>query len=202
MPVVSVVVARKVVSLECGGLTPLWPRSSDIDNKAASGRRTPRRRLCQLRNNILLNTNERLNSTFSKSHQFVHLPAAEGLAFRSTLKLDKSSITSANDIHIHFGLGIFVVLQIEERRASNDSHANCCHLIYCQRARDLSDFEQLVIRNCEGDEGASDRRSARAAISLEDVAIDRDRTFTECFHVCDCAQTSADKSLYFVCAAG
>jgi len=28
-------------SLECGGLTPLWPRSGVIDNKAAPGRRTP-----------------------------------------------------------------------------------------------------------------------------------------------------------------
>jgi hypothetical protein len=32
------------VSLECGGLPPLWPRSSVIDNKAAASRRTPRRR--------------------------------------------------------------------------------------------------------------------------------------------------------------
>ena len=32
-------------SLECGGLTPLWLRSSVIDNKAASSRRTPKRRL-------------------------------------------------------------------------------------------------------------------------------------------------------------
>jgi len=31
-------------SLECGGLAPLWPRSSVIDNKAAPGRRTPGRR--------------------------------------------------------------------------------------------------------------------------------------------------------------
>src|SRR5215216_5316887 len=31
-------------SLQCGGLTPLWYRSSVIDNKAASGRRTPKRR--------------------------------------------------------------------------------------------------------------------------------------------------------------
>src|SRR5215207_8390963 len=30
-------------ALECGGLTPLWPRSSAIDIKAASSRRTPRR---------------------------------------------------------------------------------------------------------------------------------------------------------------
>src|SRR6185436_11528296 len=30
--------------LECGGLTPLWSRSSLFDNKAPSGRRTPRRR--------------------------------------------------------------------------------------------------------------------------------------------------------------
>ena len=32
------------VSLECGGLTPLWSRSSVADNKAASSRRTPKRR--------------------------------------------------------------------------------------------------------------------------------------------------------------
>ena len=31
-------------SLECGGLAPLLPRSSAIDNKAAPGRRSPRRR--------------------------------------------------------------------------------------------------------------------------------------------------------------
>jgi len=29
-------------TLECGGLTPLWSCSSIIDNKAASGRRTPK----------------------------------------------------------------------------------------------------------------------------------------------------------------
>ena len=33
-----------VVSLECVGLTPLWSRSGVSDNKAASSRRTPRRR--------------------------------------------------------------------------------------------------------------------------------------------------------------
>jgi len=33
------------VSLECGGLAPLWPRSSAFDNTAAPGRRTPKGRL-------------------------------------------------------------------------------------------------------------------------------------------------------------
>ena len=32
-------------SLECGDLAPLWYRSGAIDNKAAPGRRTPRRRI-------------------------------------------------------------------------------------------------------------------------------------------------------------
>jgi len=35
-------------SLECGGLAPLWPRLSAIDNKAAPGRRTPKWRSNQI----------------------------------------------------------------------------------------------------------------------------------------------------------
>src|SRR5689334_18163596 len=60
----------------------------------------------------------------------------------------------------------------------------------------------MVAGEREGDVRAGDCRGARATVSLQDIAIDRQRAFAKGFHVGDRAQTATDQSLNLMRAAG
>jgi hypothetical protein len=86
---------RLGVTLECGGLAPLSPRSSLIETKAAPGRRTPKRRVksklhhyqatvsCKLWNTVELRTVKKLRRIiFSTARKFFSSPGEALLLLR------------------------------------------------------------------------------------------------------------------------
>ena len=62
-------------------------------------------------------------------------------------------------------------------------------------------FAHLVDGEHERDEGTGDRRRARAAVGLNDVAVERDRPLPELLQLGDRSQRSADQSLNLLRAA-
>ena len=54
----------------------------------------------------------------------------------------------------------------------------------------------------QGNVGAGNGGGTRAAVGLDDVAVNQDLAFAEFFHIDDGAQRAADQALDFLCAAG
>ena len=74
--------------------------------------------LCYLfarcRNDLLLETNQRLNAAHAERYQFIHLGSTERLTLGCSLKFDKAAIAGAHNVHIDFGARVFVILEIQE----------------------------------------------------------------------------------------
>lgn len=58
--------------------------------------------------------------------------------------------------------------------------------------------DEFVEGDGEGDAGSGYGSSAGSSVGLEDVAVEDDGSFSECFHVDDRAEGAADKALDFV----
>ena len=54
----------------------------------------------------------------------------------------------------------------------------------------------------QGNVGTGNGSGTRAAVGLDDVAVNQDLAFAEFFHIDDGAQGAADQALDFLCAAG
>ena len=60
----------------------------------------------------------------ARREHFVHLFARERFAFRRALNLDKFPRAGADNVHINFGVGIFDVGEIENRRVFDNPDAD------------------------------------------------------------------------------
>ncbi len=71
-----------------------------------------------------LQCEEFCHSAFGEFEHFIHLLAVKWCAFRRALNFDKFSRARADDVHINFGVRIFFVTQIENRRIFDNPDAD------------------------------------------------------------------------------
>lgn len=132
----------------------------------------------------------------------VHLGARERRAFRGALHLDEAARARHHDVHVGVARGVFVVVEVEHRRAAEHADRDRRDVIGDRRARDPAGRDEFRHRVVRGDERARDARRARAAVGLDHVAIEVQRAWAERVQIEYRAQRAADQALNFLRSAG
>jgi hypothetical protein len=105
--------------------------------------------------------------------------AAERLGLRRSLHLDVPPAAGFHDVHVDVGAAVVLVGQIEQRFAADNPDAGRGDVVVqWNRLQDVA-RPQLLQRQRQRDEGAGDGRRPRAAVGLNDVAVDPDRPLAE-----------------------
>jgi hypothetical protein len=94
-------------------------------------------------------------------------------------------------------LGVFDVIEIDDRRAVHDADRDGSDLPVQRVRRECDARAQLGPWHRQAPRTPGDRRRARAAIGLQHVAVECDGAFAERAHVDDCTQRAADQALDF-----
>ena len=105
----------------------------------------------------------------------------------SGLEFDKFAGTGHDDVHVDLGGGILFVAEIQQAFAIQDADAGGGDIFANGVGAENAAFDESADGEAEGDEGAGDGGGARAAIGLQDVAIEDDGAFTERPEVDDAA---------------
>src|SRR5690606_19490986 len=115
-------------------------------------------------------------------------------------RLGFGDLATRNQDEVRIGIGgaVFVVVQIQHRRSLIDAAAHGRDLCLDRIVGERAALDQAVDCEPEGDPRAGDRRGARAAVGLYDVAIEGDLTLAELLQVDHGAQAAADKALNFL----
>src|SRR5271165_2554468 len=137
-----------------------------------------------------------------KVEQLIELVAAKRVAFGGALNLDETAAAVHDDIHVGFGVRVLGIVQINERRSPVDADGDRGHLPVQRVRAKHAPLDQHIDRVGERHEAARDRCGARAAVGLQDIAIDRHGTFAQALEIDDRAQGPADQTLYLLGAAG
>src|SRR5919112_6135156 len=128
---------------------------------------------------VALRGEERVEAGAGEREHRLHLLARERLALGRALKLYEAAVARADDVHVHGGARVLVVLEVEERRAPDYADADRGHF-----ARDRERLEPIFLHEAaagkhERDVRARYRGRARAAVGLQNVAVDSDRPLAE-----------------------
>jgi hypothetical protein len=107
-----------------------------------------------------------------------------------------------HDIHVGFAFGVLGVVEVENRHAFVHANGHRRDEIRNRHAREQTAIDQTAHGVVQGDEGAGDARRARAAIGLDDVAVELHGALPERGEVHDGSQTATDEALDFLRAAG
>ena len=105
-----------------------------------------------------------------------------------------------DEVHVDVGAGIFFVAEIEQNVSVDDAHADGGDEIISGPGQS-SGIHHFLQRDAKRHEGAGDGRGARAAVGLNDVAVDPDSALAEAREIGDRAQSTADEPLDFVGAS-
>ena len=122
-------------------------------------------------------------------------------ALGRALDFDETARPGHHHVHVGVALGIFGVVQVEDRHAlvHADRHGGdkILERHFGNRTARLEPGERVV----HGDEGARDRCRARAAVGLEHVAVDLDRALAQARKIDDRAHRPPDEPLDLLRAA-
>ena len=90
-------------------------------------------------------------------------------------------------VRIRVSARIFDIVEVKDGRTVNDAAADggdaAADRVFLNRARS----KQAIDRKPQGDPRARDSRSARSAVGLQHVTIDRDLMLAQLFHIYDSA---------------
>src|SRR5579884_743127 len=125
-----------------------------------------------------------------KVDQLVEQLARERVPLRRRLHLDEPAVAGHDDVHVGLRRRVLGVVEVEERRAVDDADGDRGDRV-AERFREAEALE----RSTAGDVGAADRRAARAAVGLEDVAVEPERPRAERLEIDDRANRTADQPL-------
>ena len=114
-----------------------------------------------------------------------HLGVVEGVVFGGRLHLDEAAGARHHDVHIDVRLRVLFVAEIEHGDAADQPDTGGRHVIADRHLLELAVLDQLAEGQRHRDEGAGDRRRARAAIGLQHVAIEHHGALAERAHIDD-----------------
>src|SRR5438132_542425 len=122
--------------------------------------------------------------------QLVEQRARERIALRRRLHLDEPAVAGHHDVHVDLRRRVLRVVDVEQRRSVDD-----CHRHRGDRAgQSLAEPEPLE-RAARRDVRAGNRGAARAAVGLQDVAVEVDRPLPQRLEIGDGADRAADQPL-------
>jgi hypothetical protein len=101
------------------------------------------------------------------------------VAFGGPLHLDEPPRVVHHDVHVGLRFGVLGVVEIEHGLPAEDADRDGRNLPVNGTARDLAALDEPGSCERQCDIATRDRGRARAAVGLQDVAIDRDRVFAE-----------------------
>src|SRR4051794_21993214 len=122
--------------------------------------------------------------------QVVEAGAVERDALGRRLHLDEAAVTGHDDIDVDVGVRVFRVVEIEQRLVVDDADRNGG-----DRSGERLREPEVVERAARRDVRARDRGAARAAVGLQDVAVEVNGSFAERLEVDDAAESTADQPL-------
>src|SRR5688572_13525135 len=121
----------------------------------------------------------------------------ERFGLRGTLNLDETAVTCFDDIHVDIGFRVFFVGEVEERHAAHHPHADGRHVVGHWNRLELIVLLELAQCDHERHKRAGDRRAARAAVGLDDIAVEPDGALAEMSELDDRPHRAADQPLDF-----
>src|SRR5262245_51360082 len=104
--------------------------------------------------------------------QLVERLARERVAFGGRLHLDEAAVAGHDDVHVGVGARVLGVVEVEQRDTVDDPDGHGR-----DRVPEGAGETETLERAHPGDVGATDRGAARAAVGLEDVAVEPERPF-------------------------
>ena len=131
----------------------------------------------------------------AKVEHRAHLIAGKNRLFAAALDLDKFLGLGHHDIEVDRRALVFDIVEIKYRGAFVNAGRNGRHQLANRKILELALIHQLVERDRHRDTTTSDRCRARAAVGLQDIAVDPDRALADLFQVDHCAQRAADEAL-------
>src|SRR5690242_8339632 len=136
-----------------------------------------------------------LDAAFGQGGEGVHAGAAEGAAFAGSLYFNKLVFGGHYDVEIDIGAGVFLVAEIEQDFAAYDADADGCdRRFYGMCCQDAAP-DKLRAGAVQGDIGSGDGGSARAAVRLENIAVEGDSARSQRLPVHYGAQGASDEAL-------
>src|SRR5437763_7452461 len=125
--------------------------------------------LTRNRNGLLLETQQVLDPRRSEIEQLVQPLALERNFLRRRLHFDEPPVTRHDDVHVDVGVRVLRVVEVEQSDAVDDPDRDGR-----DRAGERLREPEAVERAPRRDVRAGDRRAARAAVRLQDVAVEID----------------------------
>src|SRR3954463_14040329 len=142
-------------------MSPPRPAASDNRNRASPQWRLGRVLAARCSNSFLLCGGELFDPLGRELEQLVEPRAAERLLPRRRLPLDERTFARHDDVHVHVGLRVLGVVEVEQRLVGGDPDGHRRD----GTGKSLGQPE-LVERPLRGDVRARDRSAARAAVCL------------------------------------
>ena len=119
----------------------------------------------------------------------------ERLAFCRTLHLNDATIFGHHHVHVGFRGRVFDVLQIADGFAINDPNRDRRHHPFHRVSFQLAGRHQLIQRVGQRHAGTGNRRGTSTAVSLDNIAVQRNGELTQRFQIYRCAQRTCDQTL-------
>ncbi|MFM1942897.1 MAG: hypothetical protein RI897_1879 [Verrucomicrobiota bacterium] len=150
---------------------------------------------------VELGVKELLGAVAGEVEHAVELIGGEGGFFAGALEFDEGALAGEDDVHIDFGADIFLVAEVEDGLAVEDTDADTGDLVEEGGFLDFALGDELLGGQGDGDVGSGDGGGAGSSIGLEDIAIEPDGTGSEFFEAKGGAHGAADEALDFGGAA-
>ena len=164
--------------------------------------RTPRRDDCgALSQRLALQRVQCANALFAQRDQFVQLVAGKGAALACALQLDERAGLVHDEIHVRLRGAVLGIAQIQTGRIRHQPGADGGKLMHDGGFLDFPRAQQLIHRAAQRHKAARDGGRARAAVGLEHIAVDGDRSFAQIPPVDCLPQRAADEPADFHAAA-
>ncbi len=144
---------------------------------------------------LLLQLDESANAGVCEIEHGIQLVAAKGVAFRGPLQLNEMARVVHDHVHVGLGFRVFRIIQVEHSHTPINPYRNRCHVAMNRVRFQCPPGAKLVQGNPKCHVGARDGCRPRAAVRLDDIAVQCDRAFPETVQVHDRAQGTPDESL-------
>src|SRR5712692_7417778 len=131
----------------------------------------------------LLPDDQLLDALVRERQHRVELRPLVGSPFGRRLELDQSPVLDHHAIEVGRGLEVLGVIEVQHRRAADDSAADRGQVL---ADRDLGDHARVLHaldRQGQGAEGAGDRGRSGAPVRLQHVAVEGDCPLSDLAHV-------------------
>ena len=130
-----------------------------------------------------------------QGEELVEVRARERRALGGRLDLDEAAFAGHDDVGVDLRARVLRVVEVEQRLAVDDAAGDGGDRAGERQRGELALVDQAPAGELERDVAAGDRGAARAAVGLQDVAVDVDGALAELGEVDDAADRAADQPL-------